>query len=379
MFYKKLTRLSALVLASAALFACAKAPSADPAPSASPTEPAVSAEPTAAPSAAPTAAPTPTAEPTEQPTAEPTPEPQQEKFEYNPHPFSAILLKDVPQEYWDAVHSLIDALRKGEPTFECASEEAYKWATDPATMNALIPTACTKIKGESEDGSAPFENGIGKIHYRMPVDEFLERQAKFEEMVVNVLNTTLEKDDDEFEIALKLFDYITANYTYQHEFIEQMDDGANYITMNTCNGQCIDIAGSFTFYLLQAGVDAVQVGCSNPDMAHEWVYLVINGNGYHSDATWSLREEGQQLDLHYFLMSDELRADSGCAVDDLTAPLLPKYWLSKSSTELPAYDYYLSFPWQAYYVSLDEESKLVNYLVDAEKLSLYYGIEQGAN
>jgi hypothetical protein len=67
--------------------------------------------------------------PTPEPVAEPTPE--KTGFEYDPHLYVPILLDDVPQDYWDSLHSLCDALRAGEPTFECSSAEAYKWVTDP--------------------------------------------------------------------------------------------------------------------------------------------------------------------------------------------------------------------------------------------------------
>ena len=35
----------------------------------------------------------------------------QGKFEFNPHVYSAQLAKTVPQEHWDALYSLCDALR----------------------------------------------------------------------------------------------------------------------------------------------------------------------------------------------------------------------------------------------------------------------------
>ena len=324
------------------------------------------------------------AEPSMLPTAEPAPSdadiappedtalPEAAKYQFNPHLYVPMLAADIPQDYWDSFYNLCDALRAGETTFACSSEQAYQWATSPVTLNALFPAACMKITGQSPDGSAGFANGVGTIYYQMPIDEYLERQAQFEAMITDLLNTCLDPDDDDFEKSLKLFDYISVHYSYQYDFIEDMPDGANYNTMMTGAGQCIDLAGVYTYLLLQAGVEAVQVGCSNEEAAHEWVYLVIDGKGYHSDVTWSLRAAEEDLPLYYFLMTGARRAETGCAVDDLTAPLLPYYWLSRSSLVLTSEDDSLSFPSGSFLVSIDEENKTVRYLCFGKEDELNY-------
>ena len=304
-------------------------------------------------------------------------EAEREGYVFNPHLYVPILDGDVPQEYWDSFYNLCDALRAGETTFACASMEAYKWATDPVTLTELFPPACTKIEGESRDGSVPFENGIGKIFYQMPAEEYVERQARFEALVVDVLNTCLEPDDDAFEKCLKLFDYMSANYSYQYDFQAQMSDGANYLAYTTGKGQCIELASVYAYYLLQAGVEALQVGCNNPEMAHAWTYTVIDGRGYHTDPTWSLREPeaGEELGLYYFLMTDERRKDSGCAVDDLTVPLLPRYWANFSAAEFTASDDRYCFPEGSFLMSIDEDGKTVHYTCYGEEYDLCYAQE----
>ena len=286
-----------------------------------------------------------------------------------------MFAEDIPQEYWDSFYNLCDALRAGEDTFECASEEAYKWAMDPPTLNALLPPACMKVTGESDDGSLPFENGIGRIYYQIPAEEYVVREAEFEATIEELLNTYLEEDDDEFEKALKLYDYMASTYEYQYDFIEVMPDGANYYTLMTRSGQCIDLSSVFAYLLLQAGVQAVEVGCNVPEMAHAWTYIVIDGKGYHSDPTWALKATSgeDELLLYYFLMSGDRRASSSCPVDDLTSPLLPKYWANFSSVEFTADHDDLSFPGESLFVSLDEEHKIVHYKDYAGQYELNYG------
>ena len=67
-------------------------------------------------------------------------------YKYDPHPYIPLLLEDVPEDYWISFHNLSDALRAGEATFECSSQEAYEWATDPVVLGQLMPAACIKIR-----------------------------------------------------------------------------------------------------------------------------------------------------------------------------------------------------------------------------------------
>lgn len=294
-------------------------------------------------------------------------------YEFDPHLYVPLLASDIPQDYWDAFHNLCDALRAGGSTFTCASEDAYDWAMNPSTLNTLFPAACTKITAQSDDGSLPYENGVGRIYYQMPVEEYVERQAAFEAMIEDILNANLGADDNAFEKALKIFDYMSANYTYQYDFVEDKMDGANYVTLMMHEGQCIDLAGVYSYLLLQAGVEAFQVGCSNESIAHDWVYLVIDGAGYYSDVTWSLRPTGEEeLPLCYFLMNGARREESGCSLDELTSPLLPNYWFSRSNSVVSADNDRLVFPYEAYLSSLDEANKIVHYTIYNNEYEVSY-------
>ena len=246
---------------------------------------------------------------------------------------------------------------------------------DPAVITQLFPAACTKALGKSNDGTTPFENGVGRIYYQMPIDEFVERQAQFEALVEDVLNTWLEPDDDDFEKCLKLYDYMESSYYYNYNFVEDLSDGAIYLAIMNGTGQCVELSGVYAYFLLQAGVEALQVGCTVPTMAHAWTYIVIDGEGYHSDPTWSLKTTlgSDELALYYFMMTGERRTDSGCPVDELQAPLLPRYFAVSSATEFPADSDKYSFPSASFLESIDEENKTVHYECFGEECVLSYG------
>ena len=312
--------------------------------------------------------------PVETSEATPTPKPESH-YEFDPHPYSPKLAEWIPQEYWDALYNLCDAVRAGETTFECASEEAYKWATSPSTLTELFPPACTKILGVSDDGSVPFENGVGRIYYQMPIEEYLEREAEFEALIEEVLNTYLEADDTDYEKSMKLYDYITTFYYYNYDFQETLPDGAIYLAIMNHTGQCVELSSVYAYFLLQAGVQALQVGCGSSEMNHAWTYVIIDGVGYHSDPTWGLRSDQgwETLGFDFFLMTGEARAASGCPVDDLQAPLLPRYWAKFSEASFPAEDDRFMLPADSFFQSLDEENKVLHYTCNGEEYELHYG------
>ncbi|MBO4457560.1 MAG: hypothetical protein J5802_07565 [Butyrivibrio sp.] len=298
-----------------------------------------------------------------------------DRFEFNPHVYSPTLAQDISQEKWDALYNLCDAVRKGESTFECANQEAYDFAILDTTLANFFPAASIRVSGESDDGSVPFENGVGKIYYKMPVDEFVAREAEFEKLIVDILNNNLETDDTDFEKCLKLYLYVAENYDYS----EDQDfggDAAFYRTFIDKKGTCVDFAAVYSYLLLQVGVDALDIGCDAQDMCHAWTYAVVGGKAYHIDTTWALKSNFEGVDgiyLDYFMMSDEGRVDSGCPIDNLTMQPLPQFFVSNSKLKLLAADETYSFPSFSIFVSLDEENKIVHYLdMDGNQCEMKY-------
>lgn len=286
-------------------------------------------------------------------------------FEFNPHVYSPTLAQEITKEQWDAFYNLCDALRAGETSFECSSQEAYDYAMNVSTLAGLFPPACLKVSGVSNDGTVPYENGIGRIYYEMPVEEYVVRQAEFEELITDILNSTLESDDTDFEKCLKLYLYVAENYEYcEHEDGEDFGNGFVYQTFMSKKGVCVDYGAVYSYLLLQVGIDGLDIGCYEPDMCHAWTYVVLNGQGYHVDTTWALTSCYEGMDdvyLDYFLMSDEDRNQDGCLVNDLTMQALPQFFLSNSAITIKADDERYSFPDFSTFVSLDEENKILYY------------------
>lgn len=310
--------------------------------------------------------------PVETSEATPTPKPESH-YEFDPHPYSPKLAEWIPQEYWDAFNNLSDAVRAGETTFECSSQEAYDWAIDDSTIAQLLPAVCLKVSGTSNDGTIPYENGIGHIYYNMPIEDLLVREAEFEQMIEDILNSRLDDDDDDFEKILKLYEYMEDTYYYE-SMPEDSGDGYVYYTMMTGKGICSNLAGVYAYLLMEAGVDAISMGCFD-DLDHEWTYVVLDGESYHVDPTWALKSyyDVDYLELTYFMMDDDARVYSGCAIDDLTVQLLPEFWLNRTDLDLSCTSDRFDCLRYTYYRGLDEENDILYYYEYEDTLELYYG------
>ena len=301
--------------------------------------------------------------------------PELKPYEFNPHVYSPMFASEIPQEHWESFYHLCDALRAGEKTFSCASQEAYEWATDSVVLGHLFPAACMKISGESNDGTTPFENGTGRIYYNMPAEEFAARQKEFEETVTDVLNSCLEPDDDDFEKCLKLYNYMESNYSYAYNTLKH-NEGAHYYTLMNHTGICSELSGVYAYFLLQVGVDATELGCFAEDMCHAWTYVILDGQGYHIDPTWSLMSDpdSEKLSLEYFMMTDSHRINDGCPVDDLTVDLLPEYWANRSPLTFTATDDRFSTKDYSTLDRLDEKNKILYYTdMNGNSFELHYG------
>ena len=280
-----------------------------------------------------------------------------EPFEFNPHVYSGKIAERVPQDHWDAFYNLCDALRKGEDSFKCTSQEAFKWATDASVLCNFFPAAGAKVEALS------FEDGTGKVRYNMPVEDFLKRESDFEVLITDILNTNIEKDDTEYERALKLYLYVANNYVYDNSLIENLsDDNFVYACFMEKKGQCVNFASVYAYLLLQAGIDAVPYSIYEPDMCHSWTYAVINGKGYHFDTTWALKADGiDGIYLDYFMMSAKEREADGCNLKDPTVTLLPEYSVNDTNVKFDATDSHYCIRDYCKFVSLDEEKKIVHY------------------
>ncbi len=293
-------------------------------------------------------------------------------FTFNPHPHTGLLSELVTDEMWADLYSLIDAIRAGEDTFTCTSEESYKWCTDSCTLSNFLPASCETVEG------AGYEDGVGKIRYKIGKEAFLERESAFEEEVVRILNEAADPEDSDFEKLLGIYAYIGEHFSYDYSPIDGNgpDEFSNYACLMTKQGICCEVAGVMTYLLLQVGVEATEFGGDGSAGYHDWNYVEIGGEGYFVDATWALYGDGRdtELTLLYFMETEEERIADGFDQDkfevDMLWPFKSDYDIGRfradDSTFAPLHNF-------AYYEGIDKDRNILRYRIGDEHYELEYG------
>lgn len=127
----------------------------------------------------------------------------------------------------EAFYNMCDALINGEDSFNCPNKETFDLITSSEILSCYFPFADGKIKG------AGFENGVGKIEYLIPKDEFIAKEIEYEKQIEDALNSKVTTDQKAFMKAIALFNYCRKTYTDDMEFNK-----------------------TYTYLLLQCGVPA---------------------------------------------------------------------------------------------------------------------------
>ena len=299
-------------------------------------------------------------------TDETTSEP--ESYKFNTHAYSSFLEACYSEDYKRSLFNFFDALQDGKDTFECASEEIYEYCMDSVVQNQLYPVACCQLLEKSPDGDPSFENGTGHIYYKYSKENFLEKQARFQQEVEAIMNEWIRPDYSDFEKCLALYEYIATNYYYDHDgVLQRSEDGSGCTTLYKKLGICADYGPWYAYLLMQCGVNAIAVsnfGTENSLGYHAWTYVEINGKCYHIDATWALNEDSSvsTVKLDYFMMTDDDRAQSGYPPELLEAYLVPGFY----AKDCPGYRF----------VADDKTYRLPEWSVmsrfDAENNIIYY-------
>lgn len=294
---------------------------------------------------------------------------REDPIEFNPHVYSAKLAESIGEDHWQAFYNLCDALRKGEDSFECSNMESYLWATDTITLRDLFPFAAMKVS-QADD---PYEAGIGKIKYIMAKEEFVKGEKDFETQVTADLNKYVKSSYSDFEKCVALYDYMETEYTYDYDWDTYDDDGLVYKCFKSRTGLCVELAGVYSYMLLQVGIDALSCSCFS-DICHSWTYVTLKGKSYHIDPTWGLRSESGDgsLSLTYFLNTDSDRKTDGVNFDDCCIQLLPEYWLKDSDKVFSATDDSYNEFWMATFSRMDTDKNILYYLKGDEEHEFHY-------
>ena len=331
---------------------------------------------------APAETPTPTPTPTETPTPTPVPKPEIENisnneeghYTFQKHVFGTAYLAQFGEKYRDAMFSYCDAVYSGQDTFDCPDEETYGWCM--GRLSAFFcPIASEYVTAYSPDGGPGYKDGKGYIYYTVPKDEYMKKEKEFEDEIVSIINDCVSDDYTDVEKVLAFYEYMCRNYTYDYDMyyrgVEGMDDQSGYRCLIEKKGICCEIAALYNFLLLQVGVDSEEMGGMGKDEGHSWIFVTIDGESYHVDATWGLTEDKPFMD--YFMMTDKIRADrDGFASEKNSIAAWGDQ--SRKNYRFAATDDRFKDVWSSYYIGMDRETQEIVYEnYDGTRGRLYYG------
>ena len=107
--------------------------------------------------------------------------PEEYNFTFNPHVYPKKLYDAYSPDEWETFTNLCNALEAGEDTFKAASRETYEWCFSGGPLDEYFPVARFALGVDFLDG---YTDGVGKIIYDIPKEEFKQKQEEFEKLVI---------------------------------------------------------------------------------------------------------------------------------------------------------------------------------------------------
>ena len=257
-----------------------------------------------------------------------------EPFVFQRHVHTNLLAQYVTEDMWQSLYNYIDAIYAGEDTFKCTDKKAYDWCTHDSVIGTFLPPVCTFVEG------AGFKDGVAKFKYKMDKDKLLERITAFEKEIEKMLNEATRSDYSDFEKVMTVYIYVCKHFVYDFNPLDGqgIDDFSDYACLMKKNGICCEVAGAYSYLLMQCGVEATSMGGDGTAGYHSWTYVKIGDKGFHVDATWGLHGDFPDGDLflQYFMMTEAERKS------DFEKEMRPDYlwiWVDKCDMEkFPATD-----------------------------------------
>ena len=283
-------------------------------------------------------------------------------YEFDPHVFSKYYLKEHGEARRDAFFRYVDALRAGEDSFECPNIGTAEWISG-RLAKYFFPVGAAYCDTEYVG------DGRAAITYRIPKEEFLEKEREFERMVTAIVNDAVEEDYTDFEKALALYEFMTEYCVYDYEMLEHNGEEewdarqSGYRVLVEKQGICWEIACLYRYLLLQCGVDSEEstgMPLTPGEDLHEWNYIELDGIGYLIDATWGLTTN-REPDLTYFMFTDELRRDRDGYDPDSFDLAGNGLYGARKVYGFKAEDERYSELWGGRYIAFDENEKCIFY------------------
>ena len=285
------------------------------------------------------------------------------KHTFNPHVLSDIYLMAYGEDFKENFFRYCDAVLEGADSVALDKKDYYYQCRD--AVRYCLPVADEYVY-YMDTKEASNGDGTYKLQYSVPKDEYLSKVSEFKTRIEDLINRACYEGDTPLETAIALYASESERLDYDYSSDVVNENGVSrscnpYHALMTDNGICQEIAGCYSYLLLQAGIDAATCGALNDDASesHEWSVVKLNGKYYHCDVTFQCSSDKQSL--RYFGMSDQRRhLEGNWSIDGFNFAGVNLIW----HKDLPLED-----------ETFDPLSTCMFFNIDREKDMLYcYGI-----
>ena len=243
-----------------------------------------------------------TTAPTTTTATKPVTQPKNDDSEYKLDKYSH--LSSYKKEVYDRIEQ---AVKDGEEKLEISGEEMQEQVYDKVFYYALAVDHpeyfYVRPFSEGYSNGSEIVKADFRIKYVYSAEQTAQKQRKIDD-IVKKLKASLPENATDYDKALLVYDYIIDNCEYADEYADDTASSQQspVSTMEGCllnkRAVCTGYSRAYNYILKKMGLKCTSV--SNPE--HEWNLLMLAGDYYYTDVTWS---DAPQTRYKYFAVTTE--------------------------------------------------------------------------
>lgn len=255
-----------------------------------------------------------------------------------------ITVDDMPTVWYTDVQQAADALFTGMKDRESeimigVTADVYNTMGGNDAWNTLYSTALAHDPNDPKGGDYTgllFEKAGGLygiygenyyLYYTVTYRTTKEQEDAVDTKVDTLVTAWKTQKLNDYQIIKTIYDYITANVTYDNEGLNDAEDVTKFTAYGAlCEGSAVCMGISILFYrlALEMGVDARFIHSIDSEN-HAWDIVKLGNYYYNIDATWDL---GYELDKWFLKNMDDFQVkEDGAACHTRENKYLTDEWM----------------------------------------------------
>lgn len=248
-------------------------------------------------------------------TTKPVTQPKNDDSEYKLDKYSH--LSSYKKEVYERIE---EAIKNGTEKLEISGEEMQEQVYDKVFYYALAVDHpeyfYVRPFSEGYSNGSEIVKADFRIKYAYSDAQIAEKQKAIDS-IVKKLKSSLPKNATDYDKALLVYDYLIDNCNYADEYANDTASSQQspVSTMEGCllnkRAVCTGYSRAYKYILNKLGLKCTVV--SNP--AHEWNLLMLAGDYYYTDVTWS--DTAQTRYKYFAVTTEQIKKDHDLPDEDL--------------------------------------------------------------